>query len=245
VEHLRTIDELDDTLLVVLSDNGASSEGGPTGSLNDVRAWNVVPRTVEEALERIDEIGGSRWHTNYPWGWTVAGNTPFRRWKREVHEGGVADPLIVHWPRGIASRGEVRSQYVHAIDVLPTVLEAVGIEAPARLGGVEQRAIDGTSFGYSFDGPEEPSRHVTQYYEMFGCQALYHDGWKAVTYHPMMSDKPGLDRVRWELYHVDDDPSEVHDLADERPELLADLVERWWAEAERHQVLPLDNRPFS
>ena len=107
-----------------------SSEGGPTGSINDVRPWNLADRPLAEALERIDEIGGPRIHNNYPWGWTVAGNTPFRRWKREVHEGGVCDPLIVHWPRGIAARGEVRAQYVHAIDLLPTILDAVGVAAP-------------------------------------------------------------------------------------------------------------------
>src|SRR5690606_4378795 len=124
--RLGELGELDDTLVLVLSDNGASSEGGPVGSLNDVRTWNVVPQGVEEAAERIDEIGGPRIHNNYPWGWTVAGNTPFRRWKRETHEGGVADPLIVHWPRGIAARGEVRRQYVHAVDLAATVLEVIG-----------------------------------------------------------------------------------------------------------------------
>ena len=133
VEYLRQTGDLDNTLLFVLSDNGASSEGGPTGSLNDVRPWNGVTTTLEEALAHIDEIGGPRWHNNYPWGWTVAGNTPFRRWKREVHEGGVADPLIVHWPRGGAHGGAgFRRQYVHAIDIVPTVLEAVGIEPPER-----------------------------------------------------------------------------------------------------------------
>jgi arylsulfatase len=245
VDHLRTLGELDDTLIVVLSDNGASSEGGPTGSLNDVRAWNLVPRTVPEALARIDEIGGPRVHTNYPWGWTVAGNTPFRRWKREVHEGGVADPLIVSWPRGIRAHGEVRGQYVHAIDIVPTVLEAAGLEPPRALAGVELRPLDGTSFAYTFDDPGAPERHVTQYYEMFGCRALYHRGWKAVTYHPIQVTEPGLDSVPWELYQVEVDPSECHDLAAERPDLLAALVERWWVEAARHQVLPLDNRPFS
>ncbi len=138
VEYLRHTGDLDNTLLFVLSDNGASSEGGPTGSLNDVRPWNGVTTTLEEALAHIDEIGGPRWHNNYPWGWTVAGNTPFRRWKREVHEGGVADPLIVHWPRGGAVGGAgFRRQYVHAIDIVPTVLEAVGIEPPEEIRGVD------------------------------------------------------------------------------------------------------------
>ena len=116
----------------MVSDNGASSEGGPVGSLNDARPWNGLSQSVEEGLARIDEIGGPDIHNNYPWGWTVAGNTPFRRWKREVHEGGVADPLIVHWPAGIDARGEVRHQYVHAIDVAPTLLDLLGDRDPRR-----------------------------------------------------------------------------------------------------------------
>lgn len=239
--------ELDDTLVIVLSDNGASSEGGPVGSVNDARAWNALPRTVEEAAERLDEIGGPRLHNNYPWGWTVAGNTPFRRWKRETHEGGVADPLIVHWPRGIPAgcRGGIRTQYVHAIDIAPTILEAVGVDPPAVVAGVEQRPLDGVSFASTFADPDAPERHTTQYYEMFGCRALYHEGWKAVVYHDIQADEPGLDRVGWELYDLRSDPTECHDLAEQEPERLAAMIARWWEEAERNQVLPLDNRPFS
>jgi len=235
--RLRELGELDDTLVIVLSDNGASSEGGPVGSLNDARAWNVLPRTVEEAAERIDDIGGPRIHNNYPWGWTVAGNTPFRRWKRETHEGGVADPLIVHWPRRIATTDETRQQYVHAIDIVPTVLELIGVAAPTDL--------DGVSFAYTFDDPDAAERHTTQYYEMFGCRALYDDGWKAVTYHEIQSDEPGLEDAPWELYDLRADPSECHDLAAEQPERLARMIDRWWVEAEANGVLPIDNRPFS
>ncbi len=245
VARLADLGELDDTLTLVLSDNGASSEGGPFGSLNDGRAWNVLPRTVEEADERLDEIGGPRIHNNYPWGWTVAGNTPFRRWKRETHEGGVADPLIVHWPNGIAARGEVRGQYVHAIDVVPTLLEVIGLEAPAVVGGVPQRPVDGVSFASTFADPAAAEVHTTQYYEMLGCRALYDDGWKAVTYHDIQFEEPGLDKAPWELYDLRADPSECHDLGETEPERLTAMVERWWAEAERNQVLPIDNRPFS
>jgi arylsulfatase len=245
VEYLRHTGDLDNTLLFVLSDNGASSEGGPTGSLNDVRPWNGVTTTLEEALAHIDEIGGPRWHNNYPWGWTVAGNTPFRRWKREVHEGGVADPLIVHWPRGGAEGGAgFRRQYVHAIDIVPTVLEAVGLEPLMEIRGVTQRPIEGTSFFESIANPSSPDAHTTQYYEMFGCRALYHEGWKAVTYHPIMQTDPGIDADEWELYHVAVDPSECHDLAQEEPARLSQMIERWWVEAGRYQVLPLDPRPL-
>ncbi len=245
VDRLDALGELDRTLLIVLSDNGASSEGGPTGSLNDGRVWNALPRTVEEAAERLEEIGGPRLHNNYPWGWTVAGNTPFRRWKRETHEGGVADPLIVHWPAGIAARGEVRHQYVHAIDVLPTVLDVVGAELPDTVAGVPQRPLDGTSFAYTFADATAPERHTTQHYEMLGCRAIYHDGWKAVTYQEVQVDEPRLDEAVWELYDLRADPSECHDRAADEPERLAALIDLWWAEAEKHQVLPLDNRPFS
>jgi arylsulfatase A-like enzyme len=237
--------ELDRTLVLVLSDNGASSEGGPVGSLNDVRAWNMLPRTLEEADERLDEIGGPRIHNNYPWGWTVAGNTPFRRWKRETHEGGVADPLVVCWRGGISARGELRRQYVHAIDLVPTILDAIGVEAPDTIAGVEQHPIEGISFFETFADAAAPERHTTQYYEMLGCRAIYHEGWKAVMYHPIQVEEPGLDRVGWELYDLRADPAECHDLASREPERLEAMIERWWIEAARHQVLPLDNRAFS
>jgi arylsulfatase A-like enzyme len=244
LDCLAKTGDLDNTLVMVVSDNGASSEGGPNGSLNDLRPWNLAGHPLDEAVARLDEIGGPRCHNNYPWGWTVAGNTPFRRWKREVHEGGVADPLIVHWPRGIAARGEMRRQYVHAIDVVPTVLEVVGIDPPAALDGIEQRPIEGTSFAYSFGAPDAAERHETQYYEMFGCRALYQRGWKAVTYRPIQDLTP-FDRDTWELYDVQRDPTECHDLAAEQPDKLRELVECWWAEAERYQVLPLDSRALS
>lgn len=245
LDFLDRIGDLENTLVFVVSDNGASSEGGPFGSLNDVRQWNGAPRTVDEALAHLDEIGGPRFHNNYPWGWTVAGNTPFRRWKREVHEGGVADPLIVHWPRGIAARGEVRRQYVHAIDIVPTVLEVLGVEAPPVLDGVEQRPVEGTSFAATLTDPDAPDLHETQYFEMFGCRALYHRGWKAVTYHTIQDTSQPFEEDAWELYHVAEDPSECHDLAGRHAEKLRELVERWWIEAARYQVLPLDNRPLS
>ncbi len=247
VDRLEGLGELDDTVIVVLSDNGASSEGGPTGSLNDARVWNALPRTVEEAAEHLHEIGGPRLHNNYPWGWTVAGNTPFRRWKRETHEGGVADPLIVHWPAGIpaGARGGVRRQYVHAIDVLPTLLELIGIDAPDQVAGVAQVPLDGVSFASTFADPDAAEVHTVQYSEMLGCRALYQDGWKLVSYHEVQADEPGLDRVGWELYDLRADPSETNDLSGSHPERLASMVERWWQEAERNQVLPLDNRPFS
>ncbi len=244
LDFLAETGDLDNTLVMVLSDNGASSEGGPTGSVNDARPWNLASRDVDEAIDCIDELGGPRLHNNYPWGWTVAGNTPFRRWKREVHEGGVADPLIVSWPARITDAGEVRHQYVHAVDLLPTVLDAVGVEAPAEIAGVTQSAIDGVSFAATFTDARAPAGRETQYYEMLGCRAIYHRGWKAVVYRAIADRSVAWDDDPWELYHLDDDPTECHDLAAERPDVLRELVERWWIEAARNNVLPLDSAPF-
>jgi len=241
---LEELGELDDTLIIVISDNGASSEGGPTGSINDIRPWNLAERPVAEALDRIDEIGGPTIHNNYPWGWTVAGNTPFRRWKREVHEGGVCDPLIVHWPAGFDARGEVRPQYVHAIDLLPTILDAAGIAAPTVIGGVEQMPIEGVSIRSTFASADANEVRATQYFEMFGSRAIYHEGWKAVTHVSMLDGETVSDDNVWELYDVRADPVECDDRAAAEPERLAAMVDRWWAEAEAHQVLPLDSMPF-
>ncbi|MBV9664060.1 MAG: arylsulfatase [Actinobacteria bacterium] len=254
---LAFIDQLgerENTMVILVSDNGASAEGGADGSINDIRMVNLDPAGPAELQARIDEIGGPTTHNNYPWGWTMAGNTPFRRWKREVHQGGVADPCIVSWPARLAgtdSAGEVRHQFTHAVDVLPTVLELIGIDAPPSIEDVEQSRIDGTSFAYALadDGADAPARHVTQHFEMLGSRAIYHDGWKAVTYHPVGPLYPdGLDMNAsfdddvWELFHVAEDASECHDLAAEHPDKVAELVALWWDEAERNDVLPLDNR---
>jgi arylsulfatase len=159
----------------------------------------------------------------------------------------VADPLIVHWPAGIPAdaRGGVRHQYVHAIDVLPTLLEVIGVEAPNEVAGVTQVPLDGVSFASTFASDEAPEVHTVQYYEMLGCRALYHDGWKVVSYHQVQMEDPGLDQAPWELYDLRADPAETRDLAAAEPDRLRAMVEQWWQEAERNQVLPLDNRPFS
>ena len=244
LDFIDGLGERDDTMVILLSDNGASSEGGPTGSINDVRPWNLADRPVAEALERIDEIGGPTIHNNYPWGWTVAGNTPFRRWKREVHEGGVCDPLVIRWPAGIGARSEVRGQYVHAIDLLPTILDAVGLAPPETLGGVAQMPVEGVSIRSTFAAADAAEVRTTQYFEMFGSRGLYHEGWKAVTHVSMLDGETVSDDDRWELYDVRTDPTECDDRAEAEPERLQAMVERWWAEAEAHQVLPLDSMPF-
>ncbi len=251
VAFLEELGELDNTLIVLVSDNGASSEGGSDGSINDIRLSNMDPAGIDEMEERIDQIGGPLTHNNYPWGWTMAGNTPFKRWKREVHEGGVADPCIVHWPKGSIEQGSVRNQFVHAIDVFPTVLELIGVAPPMEIDSVEQSRIDGVDFSYllGHGGGAEPGRHLTQHFEMFGSRAIYHQGWKAVTFHPVgplypdgLNPNAPFDDDVWELYHVETDVSETKDLAQEQPERLRKLIDLWWDEAGRNQVLPLDNR---
>ena len=250
---LDEIGDLEDTLVVVVSDNGASAEGGSDGSINDIRLSNLDPAGPDELLARLEEIGGPTTHNNYPWGWTMAGNTPFKRWKREVHEGGVADPCIVAGPgrRDAGTTGAVRHQFAHAVDVLPTILELVGVDAPPVIESVPQSRVDGTSFAYLLaeGAGDAPGRHRTQHYEMFGSRAIYHDGWKAVAFHPVapiygdgLDPNASFDDDRWELYHVAEDLSETRDLAAEHPDRVAELVELWWREAEQNQVLPLDNR---
>jgi arylsulfatase A-like enzyme len=256
LNFLRERGELHNTVVCVVSDNGASAEGGAEGSINDMRLQNLDPAGRDEMAARIDEIGGPLTHNNYPWGWTMAGNTPFRRWKREVHEGGVADPCILSWPagtaRGVVEPGAIRHQFAHATDVLPTVLELTGVDAPAVLEGVPQTSLDGISFGYllSRTGAGATERHETQYFEMLGSRGIYHRGWKAVTFHPVgplyddQNPNAPFDEDVWELYHVAADLSETRDLAAEQPARLAELVALWWQEAARNQVLPLDNRPL-
>jgi arylsulfatase len=249
LDFVRALGESDKTLVIAVSDNGASAEGGPLGSINDLRLWNAVPAGPDELRARIDELGGPTAHNNYPWGWTMAGNTPFRRWKREVHQGGVADPCIVSWPREVPAGGPVRRQFTHAIDVVPTVLELAGLVPPAEIGGVPQAPIEGVSFASVLRDPASPETHTTQYFEMLGSRGIYHEGWKAVTFHPFidlyhegLDPDASFDEDRWELYHVAVDPTEMTDLADSEPERLSALIELWWREAERYQVLPLDNR---
>jgi hypothetical protein len=180
----------------------------------------------------------------------MAGNTPFKRWKREVHEGGVADPCIVNWPARLAS-GEIRRQFTHAVDVLPTVLALAGVEAPETIEYVPQTRIDGISFVPLLQkgAAEAPGHRTTQYFEMLGSRAIHYDGWKAVTFKPIgpvyddgLNWNAPFSEDKWELYHVAVDPAEIHDLADQEPERLADMVDRWWVEARDNQVLPLDNR---
>ncbi len=258
IDHLEVTGQLDNTLIMVISDNGASAEGGPHGSINENLFFNNVPETLEDNLKAFDDLGGPKYFNHSPWGWAWAGNTPFRRWKRETYRGGATDPFIVHWPAGIQARGEVRLQYAHLIDMVPTVLDALDITAPTHIRGVTQSPIEGVSFAHTFDDAEATSRHHTQYFEMMGHRAIYHNGWRAVCPVPgpsfaeagmgfgeLVIDEAKLrelDATAWELYHVDEDCTETENLAaQDRPHLI-ELIATWYAEAGKYKVLPIDSR---
>lgn len=239
VDFLERTGCRDNTLILVLSDNGASQEGGPLGMINAMGPYNFRPEPMPEKLQRIDDIGGPDTHSNFPHGWAMASNTPLRRYKQNTHGGGIRDPLVISWPKGIPARGELRRQFLHAVDLVPTLLEVVGIETPAVIGGHTQMPLEGQSFAKTFADPAAPIRTKPQYFEMFGHRGLWHDGWKAVSYHA-----PGtpFDADKWELYHLDRDFSEVDDLAEREADHLAKLIDIWWSEAKAHNVLPLDDR---
>jgi len=239
IAFLETAGLRDDTLVIVMSDNGASQEGGPLGFVNAMGPFNFRPEPIPEKLRRLDDIGGPDTHSNFPHGWAMASNTPLRRYKQNTHGGGIRDPFILSWPKRIAARGEVRHQFVHACDLMPTLLELIGIEAPATIAGCPQMPLEGESFARSIVDASAPSKASPQYFEMFGHRGLWHQGWKAVAYHP-----PGtpFENDRWELFHLDRDFSETDDLAAKEPERLDRMISLWWEQAETHQVLPLDDR---
>jgi arylsulfatase A-like enzyme len=259
VRELSRQGALDDTLLMVLSDNGATGEGGPLGTRSPVPAENGMPDTLDTKLTALDVWGGPSTSPCYAAGWAMAGNAPNRWYKQFTYEGGTRAPLIVHWPNGTLEPGRVRPQFHHVVDVMPTVLEAAGISMPAELGGYAQRPLDGVSFAYTFRSAAEPTRKHLQYFEMVGHRAIWAEGWKAVALHwsrrmlEFVPDPTGLDPTgpfhdgdfdadRWELYHLDLDFSESRDLAADQPEKLSKMVELWWSEAGRNQVLPLSEQ---
>jgi len=239
IDFLEELGEMENTIFILLSDNGASQEGGPTGVMDEFKYFNLVPEDVDAIQPRLDEIGGPRSHSNIPWGWSQAGNTPLKWYKQNTFGGGVRDPLIIHWPTRVEDRGGIRRQFHHVSDVVPTILELLDIKPPDRYRGLDQIPVSGTSMAYTLDAPEEKTRKGPQYFEMFGHRGIWADGWKAVTYH-----RPGrhYDDDEWELYHLDEDFSESRNLAKENPEKLRKMIDLWWIEAGRQGVLPLDDR---
>ena len=239
IDELERLGELDNTLIFLQSDNGASQEGGPFGVMHEMKFFNMILESPDEAVKRIDDIGGPHSHANYPWGWAQAGNTPFKWYKQNTHEGGVHVPLVVHWPRGIKDSGSLRHQFHFVNDIVPTIYEVVGVTPPSILKGYEQMPITGTSLAYSFNTGSAPTQKNVQYFENMGHRAIYADGWKAVTRHEF---GVAYEDDTWELYDTAQDLSECNNLASQMPEKLNEMIDLWWREAQRHGVLPLDDR---
>ena len=242
IDYLEQSGQLDNTLIIVISDNGASGEGGPTGSVNENNIANGVPDSLEQNLKYLDVLGSPRTYNHYPTGWAMAFNTPFKMWKRYSYNGGICDPFLIHWPNGIKSHGEVRHQYHHAIDIVPTILDVVGVEAPEVVKGFTQHPIEGVSMLYSFDDAQAPTSRQTQFYSMLGSRGIWHQGWKAVTTHPAISGWGDFNRDTWELYQTVEDRSESHNLAGQHPDKLQELINLWFNEAGKYQGFPIDDR---
>ena len=236
--QLDALGKRDDTVVLAISDNGASSEGGRHGTYDHQRARNGLGSSVAENLARLDDMGGPLTYNHYPFGWAMAGNTPFKRYKANTYAGGVRAPLVIRWPTGIAARGETRRQFYHVVDVAPTLLDLLGVPLPDEVGGVPQMPLHGTSMAHTLNDDGADTRKVTQYFETIGQRAIWHRGWKAVTFHRPGTD---FDADIWELYHLDVDLAEIDDLAAAQPARLQELIALWWHEAERYGVLPLDD----
>ena len=249
VDTLEELELLGDTLVIyVIGDNGASAEGTVNGSFNENIVFNgaYALETPELMAARIDDFGTPAAYNHFAVGWAHAMDTPYQ-WTKQVasHWGGTRNGMIVHWPNGFRSRGEVRQQFHHVIDIAPTVLEAAGLPEPRFVHGIEQKPIEGVSMAYAFDDPKAAERRETQYFEMFCNRGIYHHGWTAVTRHStpwIVEELPSFDADVWELYDTSTDWSQAHDLARELPVKLAELQELWLEEARKHNVLPLDDR---
>ncbi len=250
VDSLKKLNLLDDTLIYYINgDNGASAEGTINGTFNELLMLNGMTsvETPEFMMERLDKLGGPESYNHYAVGWAHAMNTPYQ-WTKQVasHWGGTRNGTIVHWPKGVKAKGEIRSQFCHVIDVAPTILEVAGLPQPVFVNGVQQHPIEGVSMAYSFDDAKAADRHETQYFEMFGNRGIYHKGWTAVTRHStpwvVTAALPAFDDDNWELYDTTKDWSQAKNLAKDMPEKLEQLQRLWLIEAVRYNVLPLDDR---
>jgi arylsulfatase A-like enzyme len=247
VRGIEDLGQLDNTLIFyILGDNGASAEGGMNGLFNEMTYFNAVREDVAEILKHYDELGGPRSYNHYAAGWAVAGDTPFT-WTKQVaaNYGGTRNGMVVHWPRRIKARGEVRSQWHHVIDVAPTILEAARLPEPKVVNGTPQTPIEGVSLVYTFDDAGAKSRHTTQYFEIFGNRAIYHDGWLAGTVHRVpwaANPMTTLQHDVWELYDTRADFSLANDLAAKEPGRLREMQDLFLKEAVKYHVLPLDDR---
>jgi arylsulfatase A-like enzyme len=243
IDYLEESGQLDNTLILYCADNGASGEGSPNGSVNENKFFNGFPDDIADNMKMIDKLGSADTYNHYPTGWAVAFSTPYKMFKRYgSYAGGTCDPLVIHWPKGIKARGEVRHQYHHCTDIMPTILECCGVPMPEVVDGVRQAPLAGVSMAYSFDDAKAPTRKETQYYEMAGTRGIWHKGWKASSLHgPMPSDQGHFDQDQWQLFNTDSDRSEALDLAAKHADKLEELKALWLTEAKRNNVLPLND----
>ena len=244
VKELERIGELDNTLIFVTSDNGASGEGGLSGTFNETYVLNGLQTPFEASLRYYEQWGDETTYPHYHAGWAMAGNTPFPYFKQSSHRGGQHDALVVHWPNGIKAKGEIRNQYHHIADVAPSILEAAGLSVPESYHGVKQQPMNGTAMNYSFDDAAAPNRKERQYYEMFGNRAMWADGWKAVTLHAkrmpwQLNVIQAFEEDEWELYHVAEDFSESTNVAAQYPEKLEELKKMFDEDAWKYNIYPL------
>ncbi|MFI5271512.1 MAG: arylsulfatase [Ktedonobacterales bacterium] len=242
LDYLEETGQRENTLVVLVSDNGASGEGGPNGSVNENKLFNGIPDDIKANLALLDDLGSPKTYNHYPNGWAMAFNTPFKMWKRYEFNGGTSDPCIIAWPAGVKARGQIRDQYHHAIDLVPTILDVLDVRVPETIKGHTQSLLDGVSMRYSFDDAQAPTKRPTQFYSMLGSRGIWHEGWKAVTTHPTISGWSHFNDDVWELYHTETDRAETHNLAAEQPEKVRELVNQWFAEAGANGAFPLDDR---
>jgi arylsulfatase len=249
IEAIEDIDKYDNTLFIYIAgDNGASAEGGLDGTFNELMALNGLPQVLEDFVDRLDEVGGTKAFNHYPVGWAHAMNTPFQYTKQVAsHYGGTRNATAISWPKGTKAKGEIRQQWHHVIDIVPTILEAAELPEPYMVNGTAQKPIEGVSMAYTFDDPDAEDRHRTQYFEIFGNRGIYQDGWTAVTHHStpwLTREWPSFDEDDWELYDTNKDWSQAHDLSKEMPEKLRKMQYLFMIEAARYGVFPLDDRIY-
>jgi arylsulfatase len=243
IDYLEQSGQLDNTIVFYCSDNGTSGEGSPNGSVNENKLFNNFPDELSENMKYMDVLGSTETYGHFPTGWAVALSTPFKMFKRySEYAGGTCCPLVISWPKGIKAKGEVRDQYHHSTDIVPTILDVIGLEMPKVYRGVEQYPLSGVSMRYTFDNAKAPTTKKRQYYAMLGTRGMWEDGWKASAVHAPLSSKGHFDKDVWELYHVDVDRSESNDLAKQHPDKLQALIKTWFEEADKNNVLPLDDR---
>jgi arylsulfatase len=241
IDYLEESGQFENTLIFYGADNGASGEGSPSGSVNENRFFNGYPDDIASNMAMIDKLGSPDTYNHYPTGWAVAFSTPYRMFKRYAsYAGGTCDPLVIHWPKGMKARGEIRHQYHHCTDIVPTILECCGVKMPEVIDGQKQSPLAGVSMRYSFDNANAPTTKETQYYEMVGTRGIYDKGWKASTVHaPAPADQGHFDKDQWELFDLQHDRSESTDLAAQHPDKVKELADLWLAEAKKNHVLPI------